>query len=125
MRKQYHFKKVSSDVYIWDVDKLIELSKSLPVEYLELSKIKELNENFWYQYPEDVPTCKSICSHFILMQETNLNYPIILNEDGSVMDGMHRVCKAYILKEDKIKVKIFKKMPEPDYRNKHPNELEY
>ena len=125
MRKQYHFKHVSSDVYIWDVDKLIALSKSLPVDLVELSEIKEFNENFWYQYPEDVPTCQSICSHIILIENTNLDYPIILHPDGSVMDGMHRICKAYLLNNKKIRAIRLINLPEPDYKNIHPDELIY
>jgi hypothetical protein len=125
MRKQYHFKRIGSDVCIWDVHQLIALSKSFPVIEVDLTDIKELNENFWYQYPEDIPTCKSICDHFILMKETDLRYPIILNADGSVMDGMHRVCKAYIQNKQTIKAVQFSTMPEPHFRNLHPDELAY
>ena len=97
MRKQYHFKNTGTDILIWDVHKLVERSADFPVKDIPLAAIKELKENYWYQFAGDVPTCQSIADHFILMQEADLKYPIILNADGSVMDGMHRVCKAYAL----------------------------
>lgn len=125
MRKQYHFKKTGSDVLIWDVHRLIELSKHFPIIEIPVSRIKELNENFWFQNPEDKPTCKSICEHFLLINESDLSYPIILNTDGSVMDGMHRICKAHILRLEKIKAVKFPEAPMPDFINKHPDELEY
>ena len=125
MRKQYHFKRLGSDVLIWDVDKLLALTEHLPTIEVNLSDIKELYENFWYQYPEDIPTCKSISDHMILIKQTDLRYPIILNSDGSVMDGMHRVCKAYIRGLKKIKAKKFGSMPKPDFKNIHPDDLEY
>jgi len=41
------------------------------------------------------------------------------------MDGMHRVCKAFILNKKKIKAKRFKITPEPHHKNRHPDELIY
>ena len=34
------------------------------------------------------------------IEETDLEYPIILAADGRVMDGMHRVCKALLEGKD-------------------------
>ncbi len=44
MRKQYHFRKVESDTYIWDVDNLVALTRNFKVKEILLSEIKELNE---------------------------------------------------------------------------------
>lgn len=37
---------------------------------------------------------------------TNLNFPIILNEDAGLVDGAHRLAKAYFLRHQKIRCKI-------------------
>ncbi len=123
MRKQYYFQPSKNGFYAWDVDKLVELSKALPIISVKLDTIKEIDENFWNNVSPDVhrgirlltkiwnvfslkeggvgfgknntkPTCRSMVEHFKLVNETDLQYPIILSEKGRVMDGMHRVAKA-------------------------------
>lgn len=125
MRKQYHFKHIDTGVLIWDVDELVALSAMLPVVEVELSEIRELDENYWYQGEDSIPTCRSVCEHLRLINETDLDHPIILNADGSVMDGMHRVCKAFLLGAEKIKARKFIRMPEPKYRDRSPDDLPY
>jgi hypothetical protein len=41
------------------------------------------------------------------------------------MDGMHRICKAYLLGKDKIEAVRFRQEPEPDYVGVHPDYLPY
>ena len=59
-----------------------------------LSAIRELDEPFWYAEQGDEATCRSVALHAKLIDNTDLSFPIILSQDGGVMDGMHRVCKA-------------------------------
>lgn len=123
MRKQYHFRKVQDDVYIWDVDHLVSLSQDFPMIEVELSAIKELQEAYWF--PDQHPTTLQIIEHFQLVNAADLSYPIILCAEGRVMDGMHRVAKAKLLGYAKIKAVQFAQTPEPDYKNVDENELEY
>ena len=76
MRKQYHFRKVENDTYIWDVDRLVEITQSFQVRQVPLSDIKELDEAYWY--PDAHPTTQDIIAHMQLIQEADLAYPIIL-----------------------------------------------
>ena len=92
---------------------------------LNLDQIKELDENFWYQGPDASPTCRSIVDHFRLINETDLDYPIILSKDGRVMDGMHRVAKALLLGHKEIKAVKFTEDPKPDYVDVFENDLPY
>ncbi len=46
MRKQYHFQPSEKGFYAWDIDKLIEESKILNIIEIDISKIKELDEDF-------------------------------------------------------------------------------
>ena len=91
MRKQYHFRQVGEDTYIWDVHHLVELSQDFPIHEVLLSDIQELNEAYWF--PDTHPTTQQMIEHFQLMQQADLSYPIILSADGRVMDGMHRAAK--------------------------------
>ena len=72
-----------------------------------------------------MPTCRAIAEHAKLINETNLKYPIILSCDGRVMDGMHRVAKALIEGQTKIKAVQFMQELKPDFIDVNPDDLPY
>jgi hypothetical protein len=59
------------------------------------------------------------------MAETDLRYPVILSADGRVMDGMHRVAKAYVEGRESVVAVRFGETPEPDYIDADPDALPY
>ena len=125
MRKQYHFYIEDSTTLIWDVHRLVELSSNFEVIKIALANIKELNQPYWFEKNGNTPTCKAIANHAKLINETDLKYPIILSQKGRVMDGMHRVSKAYMLGLKFIKAVQFENDPLPDYKNLSADELSY
>lgn len=54
-----------------------------------------------------------------------MSFPIILSADGRIMDGMHRVGKAYLRGQKYIKAVQFTKDPELDYMGVNPDDLPY
>ena len=125
MRKQYHFRPSQQGFHAWDVDPLVEKSRDLPHILVKLEDIKELDENYWYQEPGAIPTCRSLAEHFKLALEADLDYPIILSQDGRVMDGMHRVMKALASGYLEIKAVKFREELPPDYEDVYPVDLLY
>ncbi len=123
MRKQYHFRKVENDTYIWDVDNLVAFTQHFKVKEIPLSDIKELEEAYWY--PDTHPTTQDILEHMQLIQQADLTYPIILCSQGRLMDGMHRVGKAKILGKDTISAVQFEIDPQADFINVDENDLTY
>lgn len=123
MRKQYHFRQVGDDTYIWDVHRLLELSQNFQVKDALLSEIKELNEAYWF--PDTHPTTQQIIEHIQLIQNADLKYPIILSADGRIMDGMHRVAKAKLLNHSTIQAVQFGTTPKPDFINVDADALQY
>ena len=109
----------------WDVRRLIELSRGLPVVRVPLSEIAELDEPHWYSHEGDSPTCRSVLEHMRLIDGADLAYPIILDQAGRVMDGMHRVCKAVREGEESIRAIRFRETPVPDFIGREPAELPY
>jgi hypothetical protein len=73
----------------------------------------EFDEVSWFgeQYR---PTCRVVVSHVKRIQEADLSSPIILSADGHIMDGMHRVAKAWLLGLTEIQAVQFAQNPEPD-----------
>ena len=123
MRRQYHSQLVGGHALIWDVHRLVELTRDYPVQQIPLSRIRELDECFWF---DDQPaTCRAVALHAKLIQETDLAYPIILSAAGRVMDGMHRVCKALLENRAIVSAVQFAQDPEPDYVDADVETLPY
>ncbi|MDN3673235.1 hypothetical protein QWY99_09250 [Flavobacterium branchiarum] len=125
MRKQYNLRPSEQGLKAWDVHRLIELSKDFPVKYIMLSEIKEVNENYWFRDPSQAPTCAAILEHIKLIEDVDLNYPIILCANGRLMDGMHRVMRALQLGNSEIKAVQFEITPEPDFIGIPADKLPY
>lgn len=123
MRRQYHSRIVDGRTYIWDVHRLVNLSRDFPVQKLALSLIGELDECFWFG--DEPATCRAVALHAKLIEETDLTHPIILSSSGRVMDGMHRVCKALLRENATIDAVRFTTDPEPDYIDADIDALPY
>lgn len=125
MRKQYHLRPSGRGLLAWDVDRLVRLAADLPRRKVPLRAIRELDEAYWFGGEDARPTCRAVAEHARLIEETDLRYPIILSADGRVMDGMHRVAKAYLEGRAEIEAVQFEIDPEPDYVGVAPDALPY
>jgi len=125
IRAQYYFRQSDQGLLAWDIRRLVELAHDLPVKQVRLVEIAELDETHWYEHEGDSPTCRSLLDHMQLIDEVDLNYPIILDQDGRVMDGMHRACRALREGKDSILAVQFVMNPEPDFVGCTPDELPY
>ncbi|MCL6247626.1 hypothetical protein M5F00_07095 [Acinetobacter sp. ANC 4945] len=123
MRKQYHFRQVGDDTYIWDVHRLVKLSQNFKIQQIPVNDIQELNEAYWF--PKSAPTTQQIIEHLQLVNAADLSYPIILCASGRVMDGMHRVAKACITTQSHILAVQFEQTPKPDFINIDADRLDY
>lgn len=125
MRKQYHFWPGEDGLDAWDVDRLVELSKSLPVKQVPLESIDEIDSVYWFDDRRERPTVRRVVDHARLIEDVDLSYPIILGSDGRVMDGMHRIAKALLEGRATIDAVQFQTHLAPDYRNCRPEDLPY
>lgn len=123
MRKQYFFRPSSAGFSAWDVDKLIELTGAYPRRDVALSEIRELNEP-WCG-PGEAATWVALVEHVKLIDAADSSFPIILAADGTVMDGMHRVAKAFRAGRTHIEAVQFSVDPPPDYHDVQPADLPY
>lgn len=90
----------------WSVARLFELSKNLPVMEIPLAHM-----NMYYKY-EDL-TLRELAGHIEAVNNADLSYPIILDEDGDIMDGRHRLMKAILTGAETIKAVRFEVNPSP------------
>lgn len=125
VRAQYHFRKSEHGLLAWDVRKLVAGTVALLPEKIPLACIGELDECFWFELGGAVPSCRQIAEHARLIDDADLKYPIIVDPDGRVMDGMHRVCKASNQGLDFICAFRLPELPEPDFVGVAPENLPY
>jgi hypothetical protein len=90
----------------WAVARLIEHSKGLPVFEIPLAGIYIGQRVF-----AESRTAREIAEHVKRVNETSLEYPILLDPDGFVMDGWHRIVKALVSGIETIKAVRFETMP--------------
>ena len=93
---------------IWFVQRLIEKTKDLEVQTMPLSAL-----NIYNLYPI-IESMNDFVCHIQKVNDANLKYPIILDQDGYVMDGRHRIAKAILNGETEIKYVRFDETPPPD-----------
>ncbi len=125
VRKQYHFWPGEDGLDAWSVERLIRLSRVLPVQEVTLESIGEVDSNYWFEPGSEAPTVRRIAEHMRLVQEVDTSHPIILGADGRVMDGMHRIVRAILDGHRTIRAVRFEVHPEPDVRNCRPQDLRY
>ena len=68
--------------------------------------------SLYYSYEK--LTLREMVMHMRAVNDANLDRPIILDEDGELMDGRHRLMKAMLLCLDTIKAVRFDENPSPD-----------
>ena len=125
IRPQYHFRWIEGELCSWDVRKLIADAEHLPILGVNLSDLAEITEPYWFGKGGDVPTCKRVMEHAKQVEECDLSFPILLCAEGRIMDGMHRVMKAYGLGNQTIKARRLAETPPPHHIGKGPDDLPY
>ncbi len=90
----------------WSIPRLFELSKDLPVLEVPLNYL-------CVSSTYEKLSLRELVMHMIAVDKADLSKPIILSEDGDIMDGRHRIMKAMLLKNETIKAVRFEENPEP------------
>lgn len=92
--------------HMWSIPRLFELARELPVMNVPLDHL-----SVYYTY--DKLTLRDMVMHMKAVNDADLSKPIILDEDGELMDGRHRLMKAMLTGAKTIKVVRFDENPSP------------
>ena len=90
----------------WSVPRLFELARELPILEIPLDHL-----NLWYTYERI--SLRDMVMHMNAVNAADLDKPIILDEDGELLDGRHRIMKAMLLGHATIKAVRFDENPSP------------
>ncbi|MEY2454771.1 MAG: hypothetical protein QOD92_4345 [Acidimicrobiaceae bacterium] len=97
----------------WWSERLWELARGLPVVRVAIDDIKELDMDCWF---DGAPaTCRLVADHARRIQNADLSHPVILASDGHLMDGGHRIAKAWLQGAAEVDAVRFTVDPEPDW----------
>jgi hypothetical protein len=72
-----------------------------------------LDQNCWFGATP--ATCREVAEHARRINEAGLDQAVILSSDGHLMDGGHRVAKAWMLGMTEVNARQFETDPAPDY----------
>ena len=93
----------------WKASSLWDAVKSKTPQRVENRYI--LQECSW-----NIGTLQDFAEEMRIVQGVNLDYPVILDINGHILDGAHRVVKAYLEGKDIDSVYLGDdEWPEPDY----------
>lgn len=109
-----HSRPIEHGRAFWMTERLWKLSADLPVIRVSIESVAEFDQNCWFD-EERPPTCRAVANHLKRVIDADLSYPIILSPEGRLMDGGHRVAKAWLQGETEIDAVRFQADPEPDY----------
>ena len=94
--------------YVYSTAKLIQASKKYPVFDLPLAGV-DLSRGAW-----QVNDLSDFIHHAKRCNDADLKYPIILDSQGVIADGCHRLVKAVVLGHKTIKAIRLQEMPPYD-----------
>ncbi|MDO9431533.1 MAG: hypothetical protein Q7T84_09540 [Phenylobacterium sp.] len=98
---------------LWWTERLWALAAELPVISVKLADIPEFEQDCWF-VGRHVPTIREVAKHAQRIAQADPAYPVILCAEGRLMDGGHRVAKAWMAGQDEIIAVRFPVTPEPD-----------
>lgn len=102
---------VNNDKY--DVSNLIRFCQEKKYQPFDMPLAGICFENL----PFSISNFISFCNHIKRVNNTDLNYPIIIDNYGYVADGWHRIAKAILLGKRTIKAIRMEEMPSPSGKN--------
>jgi len=96
----------------WRMNQLWELAEGLPIRKVRLSDLEGFDEVCWFGGPQNIqPTCRAIAEHARDINAADLSQPIILSPTGEVLDGWHRICKAFVEGVEDLDAVQLRKLP--------------
>ncbi len=100
---------------VWHVATIWRAAEGLVPSAVEVSAIREMDEVCWFSEAWGKrPTCRAVGEHFRRVMAVDMRVPVIIGPDGGLLDGMHRVVRAWLDGRTTIEAVRLERMPEAD-----------
>ena len=110
---QTHSTQRDGKRYIWYTERLWKLAKDLPIYDEDVERFEELDRDCWFGEGR-TPTIREVADHCRRINESDPEIPVIVNDNGRLMDGGHRLARALLEGRKTVKAVRFEEIPEPD-----------
>jgi hypothetical protein len=98
---------------VWTVARLVEHSKGLPVFDLPLAGIDIGVSVFGTTMSKK--SARELAEHVTRVNDADLDHPVLMDPDGFIMDGWHRIVKALCLGKQTVKAVRFIELPSYEF----------
>lgn len=112
-QRETHSRVVAGLREFWWTESLWAAAEGLPVVSVPIAKIAEFDQNCWFG--DRPPTCREVAEHARRIEAADLSHPVILNASGGLMDGGHRIARAWLDGRGEVNAVRFEADPPPDW----------
>src|SRR5215475_3026343 len=99
----------------WTMPTIWAAAEGKPTVTVAIEDLGILDAVVWFGGPKNVePTVRRVAERARDIFEADLGYPIIMTRSGDVLDGAHRIAKAYLQGERTISAVVIDDYPPPD-----------
>jgi hypothetical protein len=109
-----HSRTVPGGRGYWRTQHLWALAADLPVIKVSIADVAEFEVDCWFQ-GRHTPSVRAVAEHARRIFNAELSYPVILNAEGQLMDGAHRLARAWMEGRTEIDAVRFPVTPDPDW----------
>lgn len=105
----------NGDHKYWYAETLWKAAEQAEIQVVELASLDLLDEVVWFGGHQDIqPTIRRVAERARDIFQADLSYPIIQIRGGDIIDGAHRIARAYLEGKTHIQVAILEDYPAHD-----------
>ena len=99
----------------WRMPTIWAAAEGKPAVSMAIEDLNVLDAVVWFGGPKNVqPTIRRVAEHAKDILNADPGYPIIVTTAGDVLDGAHRIAKAYMEGKPDIRAVVLDDWPPPD-----------
>jgi len=114
-RTLYGGRRPDGSTPYWRMSTIWSAAEGKPTINISIVDLNILDEVVWFGGPKNVePTIRRVAHHARDILRADLSYPIIMTRSGDVLDGAHRIAKAYLDGRETLPAVVLDDWPPPD-----------
>ena len=116
-RRETHSRVIAGVREFWWTESLWAVAEGLPVVSVPIADIVEFDQNCWFG--DRPPACREVAEHARRIEAADLSQAVILHVSGGLMDGGHRIARAWLDGGTEVDAVRFEADRPPDWTVRH------